>query len=600
MQFISIVTVRIFLLSVKSLIEDWSKRLKRNIFLIMKVKSIKTKVAVYTILFMVILTSVITAAGYKLYRDSVMKSYISYTETVLEYSYRSCVDYSFGDMIKERDMPDDYEKFRSELNTVKDSSDIEYLYAVYFDDINDIHSLHYAINAKSQEELSSGKPLSEIYSYMGKTCEEGAFEDDTLMLLRDAVKNKECESKTLEGYSDDYGHMLNGYRVVFDSDDNAVGLICVEVDINRINSELSDYVRIVIMIALILTAVIISLYYFNIERYLIRPILNIAESSDSFVKEMQNNTEPENLIYNEVSVREGSELGLLANNVKSLADGVALYMTSLKKETSERERISTELSLATQIQAAMLPHDFPPYPERHEFDIFATMEPAKEVGGDFYDFFFIDDDHLCLVMADVSGKGIPAALFMMISKTILQSCAMLGVSAGEILTKTNEAFCSNNQVDMFVTVWLGILEISTGKMTCANAGHEYPAIKRKGGSFELFKDKHGIAIGAMDGVKYKEYTLQFEPGDKLFVYTDGVPEATDADMRMFGTAQMVQALNNAPEADPEKIISNVRSSVQEFVKNAEQFDDLTMLCIEYLGNSLEDQNDIRFNSTLLR
>jgi sigma-B regulation protein RsbU (phosphoserine phosphatase) len=275
-------------------------------------------------------------------------------------------------------------------------------------------------------------------------------------------------------------------------------------------------------------------------------------------------------------------------------------MTSLKKETSERERISTELSLATQIQAAMLPHDFPPYPERHEFDIFATMEPAKEVGGDFYDFFFIDDDHLCLVMADVSGKGIPAALFMMISKTILQSCAMLGVSAGEILTKTNEAFCSNNQVDMFVTVWLGILEISTGKMTCANAGHEYPAIKRKGGSFELFKDKHGIAIGAMDGVKYKEYTLQFEPGDKLFVYTDGVPEATDADMRMFGTAQMVQALNNAPEADPEKIISNVRSSVQEFVKNAEQFDDLTMLCIEYLGNSLEDQNDIRFNSTLLR
>lgn len=557
----------------------------------MKLKSIKTKVAVYTILFMVILTSVITAAGYKLYRDSVMKSYISYTETVLEYSYRSCVDYSFGDMIKERDMPDDYEKFRSELNTVKDSSDIEYLYAVYFDDINDIHSLHYAINAKSQEELSSGKPLSEIYSYMGKPCEEGAFEDDTLMLLRDAVKNKERESKTLEGYSDDYGHMLNGYRVVFDSDDNAVGLICVEVDINRINSELSDYVRIVIMIALILTAVIVSLYYFNIERYLIRPILNIAESSDSFVKEMQNNTEPEKLVYNEVSVKSGSELGLLATNVKSLADGVASYMTSLKKETSERERISTELSLATQIQAAMLPHVFPPYPERHEFDIFATMEPAKEVGGDFYDFFFIDDDHLCLVMADVSGKGIPAALFMMISKTILQSCAMLGVSAGEILTKTNEAFCSNNQVDMFVTVWLGILEISTGKMTCANAGHEYPAIKRKDGSFELFKDKHGIAIGAMDGVKYKEYTLQFEPGDKLFVYTDGVPEATDADMRMFGTAQMVQALNNAPEADPEKIISNVRSSVQEFVKNAEQFDDLTMLCIEYLGNSLEDQND---------
>jgi sigma-B regulation protein RsbU (phosphoserine phosphatase) len=213
------------------------------------------------------------------------------------------------------------------------------------------------------------------------------------------------------------------------------------------------------------------------------------------------------------------------------------------------------------------------------------MDPAREVGGDFYDFFLIDGDHLCMVMADVSGKGVPAALFMMISKTILQSCAMLGRSAGEILDKTNEALCSNNQVEMFVTVWLGILEISTGKLTAANAGHEYPALKRADGAFELFRDKHGLVIGAMDGVKYREYELQLRPGDKLFAYTDGVPEATDAGGEMFGLERMLDALNGQSGAEPEKILKNVRRAVDDFVQDAEQFDDLTMLCLEYRGPS---------------
>lgn len=229
----------------------------------------------------------------------------------------------------------------------------------------------------------------------------------------------------------------------------------------------------------------------------------------------------------------------------------------------------------------MLPHVFPPFSERNEFDIYALMDPAREIGGDFYDFFLIDDNHLCMVMADVSGKGIPAALFMMISKTILQSCAMLGKSAADILTKTNEALCSNNQVDMFVTVWLGILEISTGKLTAANAGHEYPVIKRADGIFEIFKDKHGFVIGGMDGTVYTEYDIRLDTGDKLFLYTDGVPEATNSEGKMFGIDRMLGALNDSPDSSPEQLLSNVRKSVADFAGNAEQFDDLTMLCIEY-------------------
>lgn len=269
-----------------------------------------------------------------------------------------------------------------------------------------------------------------------------------------------------------------------------------------------------------------------------------------------------------------------------IAAAVAAYIRANNRklerkhaESVARERLNTELQTASAIQKAAMPHTFP---DCGEFDVYAAMYPAREVGGDFYDFFLIDEDHLGLVMADVSGKGIPAALFMMVSKVILQSCAMLGSSAKDILLKTNEALTSNNQAEMFVTVWVGILEISTGKITAANAGHEYPVIMNNG-TFKLFKDKHGLVIGAMEDVPYTEYELQLEPGDKLFLYTDGVPEASDTIGNMFGIDRMVRVLNEVSGASPKEILEHVREHVDMFVNGAEQFDDLTMMCIEYHG-----------------
>ena len=540
---------------------------------------IRAKVIIATVGFMGILTFAIAGIGFSLYRDSVMHSYSTYADTVLKYAYSASVKYSFGDMIKAREMPEEYEEFRKELNTFKECSSVEYMYAVYFNDINDIHSLHYAINAKTQKELSEGGELT----YLGKPCEKDAFEDETLEVLREAVRSGKRDVGTLEGDSDAYGHMLNGYHVIFDSDNNPVGLICVEIDINRIKIELRQYIFWVILTATVVTVIVVLLYLFEVNRDLIKPVVKITENSDSFVKKMEANVDPQNLVFEDVEVKTDGEIHLLAENVKRMANGVSTYMTNLKEATSERERISTELSLANEIQAAMLPHTFPPFPGRTEFDIYAIMDPAKEVGGDFYDFFLIDDDHLGLVMADVSGKGIPAALFMMISKTILQSCAMLGKSPAEILTKTNEALTTNNLVNMFVTVWLGIFEISTGKLTAANAGHEYPAISRNGGKFELHKEKHGFAVGGMEGTRYTEYEMQLNPGDKLFLYTDGVPEATDKSEKMFGSERMLNALNKNTSADPRLLLMNVKTAVNAFVKDAEQFDDLTMMCLEYKG-----------------
>ncbi len=261
---------------------------------------------------------------------------------------------------------------------------------------------------------------------------------------------------------------------------------------------------------------------------------------------------------------------------------ILMYCILFNDRSKKLASTKTELSMATQIQKAMLPSVFPPFPERKEFDIYASMDAAKEVGGDFYDFFLIDDDHLCLVIADVSGKGIPAALYMMISKTILKNYAKLGFGAGEILTKTNETLCSGNKTDMFVTTWVGILEISSGKMTCANAGHEYPAIC-KDGEFSLYKDKHGFVLGGMDGIKYREYEILLNKGDKIFLYTDGVAEATKKDKSMFGLERMLDALNENASLPPKEILNTVHIAVDNFVNNSEQFDDITMLCMEYKG-----------------
>ena len=212
------------------------------------------------------------------------------------------------------------------------------------------------------------------------------------------------------------------------------------------------------------------------------------------------------------------------------------------------------------------------------------MDTALDVGGDFYDYFLLDDDHLVMVMADVSGKGIPAALFMMASKIMLNNYSVTTRnSPAKILEAVNDSICSNNKAEMFVTVWLGIVEISSGKMIAANAGHEYPAIKKADGSFELYKDPHGIVVGAMSGMKYKDYEIQLEPGDMVFQYTDGVTEATDPSGELFGTERMLEALNYDSQAEPEMLLLHVREAIDDFVKEAAQFDDITMLGFKYLG-----------------
>ena len=247
---------------------------------------------------------------------------------------------------------------------------------------------------------------------------------------------------------------------------------------------------------------------------------------------------------------------------------LVMYCVIFDEKSRKLASTETELSLATQIQTGMLPSIFPAFPNRPEFDIHASMDPAKEVGGDFYDLFLIDEDHLAMVIADVSGKGIPAALFMMSAKILINDHALIGGTPADILERVNRQVCLNNKAQMFVTVWLGILEISTGKLTTASAGHEYPMLNLNG-RYELLKDRHGLAIGAMEEDRYKNTEIQMKKGDSLFVYTDGVAEATDENEQLFGTDRTLEALNAIPAGVSQKeVLLAVRNAVDDFVKEA--------------------------------
>lgn len=277
------------------------------------------------------------------------------------------------------------------------------------------------------------------------------------------------------------------------------------------------------------------------------------------------------------------EVGYISKSICEMSENIKTYIANLSAITAEKERIGAELNVATNIQASMLPKGFPAFPEQDKFSLYASMSPAKEVGGDFYDFYYIDETHLALVIADVSGKGIPAALFMVIAKTIIKNVALQGLSPKEILERANVQLCENNEAEMFVSVWLGIIDVTTGKMVCANAGHEFPVICRKGGSFELFKDRHGFVVGGMENIKYKEYELQLERGDRLFVYTDGVPEAANANEELLGNERMLEILNSRKDEAMENFLGSVRKGIDDFVGDAPQFDDLTMMAFMYNG-----------------
>ena len=380
----------------------------------------------------------------------------------------------------------------------------------------------------------------------------------------------------------DYGWLCSAYEPVTDSDGNAVCLVGVDIDMTDVMNARNVFLWYLLIFSAVVGLIAVIVGILLMRKTVVQPLKMLSRATDEFadLDEGEQYTR-EHII--DLPIRSQDEIGDLYRKTRSMQLSLLDYMDNLAQVTTEKEHISTELGVANRIQADMLPQIFPAFPNRFEFDIYAMMHPAKEVGGDFYDVFLVDDDHLAMVVADVSGKGVPAALFMVIAKTLIKNRAQMGDSPSEVLRNVNNQLCEGNEEEFFVTVWLGILEISTGNGWAVNAGHEHPVIRRGGGEFELVKYRHSLAVAAMPDISFKQHEFHLDPGDALFVYTDGVPEATNAEGELFGSDRMLQAMNVHPGAKPEELLPFVREQINAFVGKAPQFDDITMLMIEYKG-----------------
>ena len=485
-------------------------------------------------------------------------------ESVL--SYCKCAsNYIDGDKIKKYsetlEKDDYYDQVADYINNLQENTSILYYY-VYIPNEDDVQ----IIWDSDEDDSVNGSVLGIRAEYPegGKEYCKQVFSKDSLI-------------KAFISTDETYGYIATAGYPIFDSNGDPVALVGTDIKLPDLKEIFFKFVLTSAMTIIIVIFLSMFLNYYIAQKTLVKPIRKLDHEARHMVKRIENGSEVS------LGIIADNEIGNLASSFEQMGGELREYISTLSRVMSEKERIDAELNIATKIQADMLPSIFPPFPNCPEIDLYASMHPAKEVGGDFYDFYMTDSDHLCLVIADVSGKGVPAALFMVIAKTLIKNQAMLGSSPAQTLTIVNKQLCDNNTADMFVTVWIGILDLSTGIVTASNGGHEYPTIFKKDEGYTLLKDKHHFVLGALEGSKYSDYTFKLDPGDRLFVYTDGVPEASNPDENMFGTERMLNVLNKYSKMDSHYILSSLLESINDFCQNAPQFDDITMLSLSFLG-----------------
>ncbi len=355
-------------------------------------------------------------------------------------------------------------------------------------------------------------------------------------------------------------------------------MVEAEIPLDLVEENLASFIWIFVALACFVIAVLVVILYLMMRRMISKPLKKLTRDALGFAS-------GERLVITTDVIHSGDEMQALSEAFAKMAGDIDAYTINLAAVTADRERIATELDVATRIQASMLPYIFPAFPDRAEFDIYATMLPAKEVGGDFYDFFLIDDNTLAVVMADVSGKGVPAALFMVIAKTLIKNNAQLGKSPAEVFETVNKLLCENNEAGMFVTAFMGYLDIPSGKFTFVNAGHNPPLIS-VAGKFDWLKAKRSFILAGMDGTPYKQNEVVLKPGDELFLYTDGVTEAMNPNNKLFTEARLLEIISAKGGGDLKELLYAVKLGIDEFASGAEQADDITMLSLRYKGTAL--------------
>ena len=526
----------------------------------------------------IFLCFILGAFGAVNYSQGMIGRYESYMAGILRYTLTEIDGDALEECINSGKANASYDRVQKVLDRIKETHDIEFIYIV--------------------KPLNTGNEDNMMNVMAGATAYEKAHEKDSLVLLgqytgdayspevaENYLKGMKAGREEITYFSNttEFGHDYTALVPIMNSKGEAVAILAVDISINEIGTVLTKYIISIVIVMCFLIGIFLTGLYKWLSKRVIVPISRIQVSAERFVESSHGQEDPDKIIFENPGIKSGDEVQALSEALVTMASDLKKYMKNLMLETKEKERIGAELGVATHIQSSMLPCIFPAFPDRDEFDIYATMTPAKEVGGDFYDFFMVDDRHLAIVMADVSGKGVPAALFMVIGKTLIKDHTVPGRNLGEVFTEVNNILCESNDNGMFITAFEGVLDLVTGEFRYVNAGHEKPFIYRKGKGYEEYKTRAGFVLAGMENIKYKEQVIQLEAGDRIFQYTDGVTEATDMDKQLYGMDRLNSVLNlKCAECSPEETLRLVKADIDAFVGGADQFDDITMLCLEYV------------------
>lgn len=418
-------------------------------------------------------------------------------------------------------------------------------------------------------------PKEGLGSSLGELIPYDEFGDGTLEYI-ESIYNKSPQEEIIAGYENGVYTVTAG-SPIYNSQGQPVALVGADLLMPNVKTEIQSALIMVIAVIILLVLLSAILFYLFERKVVILPIQHLNDASKRMVDNLENDEPPH------FDIHTGNEIEELSASFTQMYGEVKDYIHKLHSVTAEKERIGAELDIAAKIQASMLPCIFPAFPSRKEFEIYATMDPAKEVGGDFYDFFMVDDEHLAIVVADVSGKGIPAALFMVIGKTLIKDHTGFHADLGDVFTEVNDILCASNSEEMFITAFEGVLNIKTGEFRYVNAGHETPFVCKKDGVYEPVKVRAGFVLAGMEDMRYKGGSMILSPGDKLFQYTDGVTEATDASNRLYGMGRLEHVLAKNIQQSPQEVLRAVKNDIDVFVGEAPQFDDITMLCLHYKG-----------------
>jgi len=541
-------------------------------------KTIGRSLLVGLTLLILVLSFAIGAIGFTTYATKVLDRYQVYLRDLLTFAASQMDGDDMQACIDSGEKSDIFKEEERLLDAIKEHYGVEYVYIykpLNTDETDNMMNVMAGITSKERAE-NEGYYSVKLGSLTGS--------DNSPEVAGHFLEGMDSEKVTFFSQdTNEFGHMYTGMIPIYDSTGKSVAMLAADVSIDEIYETRLHYVIVVSIAALIL--MVISLFLMNawLKRRVVDPLQRLKDTAGSFVESTRHAASPDDLVIADPDIHTQDEMEALSNSITEMFADMKHYMADLVNVTMEKERIGAELNVATQIQADMLPNIFPAFPERDDINIYASMTPAKEVGGDFYDFFFVDHDHLAIVMADVSGKGVPAALFMVIAKTLIKSVFQNGGEAGEALADVNDRLCEGNEAGLFVTVWMAVIDLKTGEGVSLNAGHEHPALCKAGGDYELVVYRHSVAVAAMEGMVFQERRFKLDMGDKLFVYTDGVPEATNAENELFGTDRMIEALNKNKDKSLKEQVDGMKESIDEFVKDAPQFDDITMLCFEYKG-----------------